>query len=51
MDCHETTIGRMLRDLSNRLFDGYEAIGEACCKAGNALLGEAGRIASIATRT
>jgi hypothetical protein len=32
------------------LFDGYEDIVEACCKAWNALLGEAGRIASIATR-
>src|SRR5512147_2568392 len=38
-------------DPSNRVFDGYEAIVEACCKAWNALLGEAGRIASIATRT
>jgi hypothetical protein len=33
------------------VFDGYEAIVEACCKAWNALLAEAGRIASIATRT
>lgn len=37
--------------LSNRVFDGYEAILEACCKAWNALLNEAGRIASIATRS
>jgi hypothetical protein len=37
--------------LSNRVFDGYEAIVEACCKAWDALLAEAGRIASIATRT
>lgn len=37
--------------LSNRVFDGYEAIVEACCKAWNALLGETGRIASIATRS
>ena len=37
--------------LSNRVFDGYESIVEACCKAWNALLGAAGRIASIATRT
>lgn len=37
--------------LSNRVFDGYEAILEACCKAWKALLDEAGRIASIATRT
>lgn len=37
--------------LSNRVFDGYEAIVDACCKAWNALLGEARRITSIATRT
>jgi hypothetical protein len=37
--------------LSNRLFDGYEAIVKACCKAWNPLLAEAGRIASIATQT
>jgi hypothetical protein len=36
--------------LSNRLFDGDEAIVEICCKAWNALLNEVGRIASIATR-
>jgi hypothetical protein len=33
------------------VFDGYEAIVDACCKAWNALLGEARRITSIATRT
>ena len=37
--------------LSNRVFDGYEAIVDACCTAWNALLGEARRITSIATRT
>jgi hypothetical protein len=37
--------------LSNRVFDGYQAIVEACCKAWNALLAQVGRIASIATRT
>ena len=37
--------------LSNRVFDGYEAIVDACCQAWNALLGEARRITSIATRT
>lgn len=37
--------------LSNRVFASYEAICEACCKAWNALCREAGRIASIATRT
>jgi DDE superfamily endonuclease len=37
--------------LSNRVFDSYEAILEACCNAWNALLAEAGRITSIATRT
>ena len=37
--------------LSNRIFDGYDAIVDACCKAWNALLAEAGRIKSIATRT
>ena len=36
--------------LSNRVFDGYEAIVDACCKAWNALLAEAGRIKPIATR-
>lgn len=37
--------------LSNRVFDGYEAIVDACCEAWNALLGAGGRIMSIATRT
>lgn len=37
--------------LSNRVFDGYDAIVDACCKAWNALLAEAGRITAIATRT
>lgn len=37
--------------LSNRLFETYEDIVDACCKAWNALLAEAGRITSIATRT
>jgi len=37
--------------LSNRVFDGYQAIVDACCQAWNALLGEARRITSIATRT
>lgn len=37
--------------LSNRLFETYEDIVDACCKAWNVLLAEAGRITSIATRT
>ena len=37
--------------LSNRVFEGYQAIVDACCKAWNALLAETGRITSIATRT
>ena len=37
--------------LSNRVFEGYDAIVDACCKAWNALLAEAGRITAIATRT
>jgi hypothetical protein len=37
--------------LSNRIFDGYDAIVDACCKAWNALLAETGRITSIASRT
>lgn len=37
--------------LANRVFEGYEAIVDACCKAWNALLAESGRITSIATRT
>jgi len=36
--------------LSNRVFDSYEAIVEACCEAWNALIAETGRIRSIATR-
>lgn len=49
----QENVGPLLRQtyLSNRVFDGYEAIVEACCKAWNALLGETGRIASIATRS
>ena len=37
--------------LSNRVFDSYEAIVDACCEAWNALTAEPGRIKSIATRT
>ena len=36
--------------LSNRVFDNYDAIVDACCDAWNALTAEAGRIRSIATR-
>jgi transposase len=36
--------------LSNRVFDSYEAIVDACCHAWNALTAEPGRIQSIATR-
>jgi len=36
--------------LSNRVFDSYEAIVDACCDAWNALTAEPGRIRSIATR-
>ena len=36
--------------LSNRVFDGYAAILDACQHAWRKLLDEAGRIASIATR-
>jgi transposase len=36
--------------LSNRIFENYEAIVEACCTAWNRLVAEKGRIKSIATR-
>jgi len=36
--------------LSNRVFDGYDAIVDACCKAWNALIDDPARITSIATR-
>ena len=36
--------------LSNRVFDSYDAIDDACCDAWNALAKESGRIRSIATR-
>jgi transposase len=36
--------------LSNRVFDSYDAIVDACCDAWNALTAEPGRIRSIATR-
>ncbi len=36
--------------LSNRVFETWEAIVEACCDAWNRLTAEAGRIKSIATR-
>lgn len=46
------TIWQYLRQnqLSNRVFDSYEAIVDACCDAWNALIAEPGRIRSIATR-
>ena len=37
--------------LSNKLFKTYQHIVDACRRAGNALLAEVGRIASIATQT
>jgi hypothetical protein len=36
--------------LSNRVFDSYDAIVDACCEAWNALVREPGRIQSIAMR-
>jgi hypothetical protein len=36
--------------LANRIFENYDAIVDACCKAWNALTAEAGRIKSIASR-
>jgi len=36
--------------LSNRIFENYDAIVDACCTAWNALTAEAGRIKSIASR-
>ncbi|CAL8978464.1 hypothetical protein RHODGE_RHODGE_04543 [Rhodoplanes serenus] len=36
--------------LSNRVFDTYDDIVDACCDAWNALAAEPGRIRSIATR-
>lgn len=36
--------------LSNRIFDSYTAIVDACCDAWNKLAAEQGRIQSIATR-
>jgi transposase len=36
--------------LSNRVFDGYDAIVDACCHAWNALIDDPDRITSIATR-
>jgi transposase len=37
--------------LSNRVFESYDAIVDACCDAWNKLTAERGRIQSIATRT
>ena len=37
--------------LSNRVFESYHAIVDACCDAWNALAAEPGRIRSIATRS
>ena len=37
--------------LSNRVFDNYDTIVDACCDAWNALTAEPGRIQSIATRS
>jgi hypothetical protein len=36
--------------LSNRVFENWEAIVDACCDAWNRLTNETGRIKSIATR-
>lgn len=36
--------------LSNRVFDSYDAILDACCDAWNALINDPARITSIATR-
>jgi transposase len=36
--------------LSNRVFESYDAIVDACCEAWNALTAEKGRIQSIASR-
>ena len=36
--------------LSNRVFEGYDAIVDACCTAWNALIDDPARITSIATR-
>jgi transposase len=36
--------------LSNRVFDSYDAIVDACCSAWNALVDDPARITSIATR-
>ena len=36
--------------LSNRVFESYDAIVDACCKAWNALIDDPARITSIATR-
>ena len=36
--------------LSNRVFESYEAIVDACCDAWNALIAQPDRITSIATR-
>lgn len=37
--------------LSNRVFDDYDAIVQACCEAWNSLIAAPERITSIATRT
>ena len=36
--------------LSNRVFDDYDAIVDACCTAWNALIGDPARITSIVSR-
>lgn len=36
--------------LSNRVYETYDAIVDACCEAWSALTAETGRIRSIATR-
>jgi len=49
--CVETGHESRIRHISIARGYSYEAIVDACCKAWNALLGEARRITSIATRT
>ncbi len=46
------TVWQFLRQnqLSNRVFDSYDAIVDACCTAWNALIDDPARITSIATR-
>jgi hypothetical protein len=48
--CADWLISNVANKLSNRVFENYDAIVDACCEAWNDLIAAPERIASIAIR-